>query len=289
MIQFSKYQGLGNDFLILSISDQLYSKTFEALTPQKIIQLCDRRYGIGADGIILSLASNSTCDIRMKIYNSDGTEAEMCGNGIRCLVRYLFDNQLVGLHKELTVETLAGPIRTRINDDFTITVDMGRPVLIPSKIPTDLQINDEGIPSAVVKLDNEKHIIYSVGMGNPHLILYIKDINLVDVERWGRKLEFHSDFPLKTNVHFVQIKSRSKLDIKVWERGCGATLACGTGACACVVASKLLGYSDSNVLVHLPGGELKIKWQDKDSNIFMTGPAQYIFSGNFTSPQISVN
>ncbi len=278
MVDFSKYQGLGNDFIVFDGYQKDLPELIRLGDPSYIKRICDRRFGIGADGIILLLASSKYA-IKMKIFNSDGTQAEMCGNGIRCLVRFLLDNNDINIDEDLTIETLAGPIRTKINKNKEITVDMGLPLFKPSMIPTTLSINDYGIPEESIVLEGETYEIYAAGMGNPHMIIFVDDLTKLDLEELGQKLENHHSFPSKTNVHFVHINSRTDLDVIVWERGCGKTLACGTGACAVAAVSNKLGICDKNVTVNLPGGTLAISWPDPTSNIYMTGAAEYVFSG----------
>ena len=215
----------------------------------------------------------------MQIFNSDGTEAEMCGNGIRCLIRYLLDSQQITKDQQLTIQTLAGLIKAVVGHDNQITVDMGRPIFEPANIPTLLSAGKHGVAEGVVNLGGENINIWAAGMGNPHMVVYVSDLSKVPLESWGNILENNANFPAHTNVHFVKIISRTLLEILVWERGSGATLACGTGACASMVVTHSLGLCDNNVEVLLPGGILKINWDTKQSNVNMTGPAEKVFSG----------
>ena len=281
MVKFSKYSGLGNDFIILDANQGNIPDSILSGHAIPIKQICHRRFGIGADGVILSLPSRNNADARMRIFNSDGSEAEMCGNGIRCLVRFLHDTNKVSLNQSLVIETLAGPIGAQINNNSSISVDMGKPTFIPSEIPTLLEQNLLGIPEGKISILGEEIVIRAVGMGNPHMIVYVKDIRKVPLNTWGSQLESHVTFPAKTNVHFVQTISRSKLAMLVWERGSGETLACGTGACACAVMTRTLGLCESNIQIKLPGGNLNINWPDNKSNVTMLGPAQLICSGQF--------
>jgi len=280
MIEFSKYHGLGNDFIVIpevEIANQQIKDIFSALNIQRI---CNRRTGIGADGVIISSLSRND-DIRMRIFNSDGTEAEMCGNGIRCLIKHLSDNDIIKLNQIVNVETLAGSIQGSIDAIGNITVDMGVPTFIPSEIPTKLNINNLDIPEEVIKLGGNEYKIYGVGMGNPHMVVYVPTLKKLPLDEWGPNLESHPNFPSGTNVHFVHIVSRDYLEVLVWERGCGATMACGTGACACLAVTSSLGLCANKVTINLPGGNLEINWPDRTSNILMTGPSTYVYSGRF--------
>jgi diaminopimelate epimerase len=276
-IPFTKMHGLGNDFVLIE-EDQLTADIDMVAFTKGI---CDRHFGIGADGlIIVAPPDDPTCDIQFKYYNSDGSRSEMCGNGIRCFARYIKDQGLIR-RPEFRVETLAGPVIPHLNPDFTVSVDMGRPFLTPEKIPftgTDespvLRFSLAVTPDLILP-------IAAVGMGNPHCIIFREDVSEpLDFKRWGPIIEHHALFPAKTNVEFVEVLDRHTVDVHVWERGVGPTLACGSGACAVGAASILRGLVDSPVTVQLPGGNLKIEWNRTDS-IFMTGPATYVFAGTF--------
>ncbi len=287
MVNFSKYHGLGNDFVVLDSNQQDLPESILSGESSLIKRICHRNLGLGADGLIISLPPIGDGHIRMRIFNSDGSEAEMCGNGIRCLVKYLLDNKIVKPTKSVHIETLAGLIISTVNKENMIKVDMGQPTFNPSEIPTTLPINEFGIPEGLIDINQEKLRILAVGMGNPHMVIHIKDIRKIPLSKWGGSLEKHRTFPLNTNVHFVEVKSRNELDVLVWERGCGPTLACGTGACASAVASSLLGLCDNNVRVRLPGGELQVEWPSYKSNVYMTGPAQLVYSGQFNYSDIN--
>jgi len=282
VVDFSKYEGLGNDFILIDDRD----RDTPSLTPDASEKLCNRNFGIGGDGVIFALKPPSEdYDFSMRIYNSDGSEPEMCGNGIRCFAQFLKD---LGADAEsYKVNTLAGPIIPVMNDDGTITVDMGGPILKPDDVPTTLSSNyKDGI--SVVEQDLECNgknwKVSAVSMGNPHCIIFVDDLeNDIDFEKDGPALESCTEaFPAKTNVEFVQVMSDTHLKMKVWERGAGPTLACGTGTCALVIAAIQAGKipSGNKVRVTLPGGDLFIEWNnDTDNKVFMTGPATYTFSG----------
>ncbi|WP_320664491.1 diaminopimelate epimerase [Prochlorococcus sp. MIT 1223] len=274
-LELSKYQGIGNDFLLF---DGRNNPDFEALLDSTVVQrICDRKFGLGADGLIIAMNSNS-CDFRMRIINSDGSEPEMCGNGIRCLVKYILDSDTTSnKNYSYKIETIAGVIEAEYKSNDLITVNMGRPYLEPYKIPTTLPLNNIGIPCGEFIDQENRFKIYSVGMGNPHLITYIEQEGDIDINKYGEILEKNKYFPQKTNVHFVKVNSAKSFNMYTWERGCGITFACGTGACACAVASNLLGYCDDKVRVNLLGGVLDISWNGSNSSVYMTGPAKHVY------------
>ena len=281
-VDFSKYEGLGNDFILVDDRD----KDAPSLTPEQSEKLCNRNFGIGGDGVIFALKPPSDdYDFSMRIYNSDGSEPEMCGNGIRCFAQFLKD---LGADSEsYQVNTLAGRIIPVMNDDGTITVDMGEPILRNIDVPTTLSANfEDGISVVEQDLECNGKIwkVSAVSMGNPHCIIFVDDLEKdIDFESDGPALESCTDaFPAKTNVEFVQVMSDTHLKMKVWERGAGPTLACGTGTCALVIDAIQAGKipSGNKVRVTLPGGDLFIEWnKDTDNKVFMTGPATYTFSG----------
>ena len=277
--KFSKYQGLGNDFIIFDARGNDLENLISENKSDLIEHLCNRNFGIGADGIILILESNYKAFVRMKIYNSDGSEPEMCGNGIRCLISFLKDSNEIAHMSNILIETKAGLISTSINDSNCIKVNMGKPILSPQKIPTKLLMNDLSVPNGMITINDEKIKIYAASMGNPHMIVFVKNIEDIPFEEWGRYLEKHILFPNHTNVHFVELMDKSNIRIKVWERGCGPTLACGTGACACIVVSSILGKTLDRANVYLPGGKLQIEWPNQDGPVYMQGPALKVFSG----------
>lgn len=280
MFQFSKYQGLGNDFLMLDGRQSGNTDFLFGLTPELVVQLCDRRFGVGGDGVILALPPNGGGELRMRIFNADGTEPEMCGNGIRCLARFLADCDGDGPGRTWQVDTLAGRIVPELLPDGTIRVDMGAPFLTPSEIPTTLEVGEAGLPSGELEIDGERFAVAAAGMGNPHVVVPVDSVDEIDLERFGSQLEIHPAFPAKTNVHFVEVLSPSHLVMRVWERGAGPTLACGTGACATLVACHRLGLSERTARIDLPGGPLQIHWDAMNGKVFMDGPAEHVFDGS---------
>ena len=280
-INFVKMNGLGNDFILIDcLNKSLGDTSFLSYLAKK---LCHRNFGIGADGLILILSSEKA-DLRMRIFNYDGSEAQMCGNGIRCFAKYAYENKLVSKNK-FTVETLAGIITPELifqdlkdKKVLRIKVDMGTPKLRRREIP----MTGENTPTVVdetLKINSEQTFkVTCVSMGNPHCIVFVDDVQSIPVEKVGPKIENHPLFPEKTNAEFIQIINNKELNFRVWERGVGETLACGTGACAALVASVLNKKTDREATIHLPGGDLYIHWAD-DEHIYMTGPAELVFKG----------
>jgi len=283
-IDFIKMHGLGNDFILIDcINKSFGDSSFLSYLAKK---LCDRNFGIGADGLILILPS-SKADLRMRIFNYDGSEAQMCGNGIRCFAKYAYESKLV-LKNKFTVETLAGIITPELifqdlknKKVLRIKVDMGIPKLRRREIP----MIGEDTPTVVgerLKINSEQTFkITCVSMGNPHCITFVDDVQSIPVDKIGPKIENHSLFPEKTNAEFIQVINNKELNFRVWERGVGETLACGTGACAALVASVLNKKTDREATIHLPGGDLDIHWAN-DEHIYMTGPAELVFKGEMT-------
>ena len=277
-IEFVKMHGLGNDFILIDcLSKTLGDSSFLSSLAKK---LCHRNFGMGADGLILILSSEKA-DLRMRIYNSDGTEAQMCGNGIRCFAKYAFENNLISKIK-FTVETLAGIITPELifkgKEISGIKVDMGIPKLKRREIPMEGE-NAPTVVDETLKIDS-KYIfkITCVSIGNPHCITFVNDVQSISVDEIGPKIENHPLFPEKTNVEFIQVLNRKEINFRVWERGVGETLACGTGACAALVASVLNKKSERQAIIHLTGGDLDIQWAD-DGHVYMTGPAELVFRG----------
>lgn len=278
-MKFTKMHGLGNDFIFLDHflgAEELGAeeRDYAALARK----LCHRQFGIGGDGLIAVLPSQ-VADVRMRIINSDGSEPEMCGNGIRCLARFAYDRGYVKSNP-LKVETLAGVLTLYITLENGqvegVRVDMGEPILEAEHIP--VQVPGHPVLDAVLEVGGEEIRFTAVSMGNPHCIIFVPDTEKVDFERLGPAIESHPLFPRKTNVEFVQVLSPREVKMKVWERGAGPTLACGTGACATAVAAILNGKTERTVKVHLPGGDLQIEW-GADNHVYMTGPASYVFKG----------
>lgn len=277
IINFTKMQGLGNDFVILDYEE--YEKTgieMSALAQK----LCDRHFGIGADGLITVNPKTQNTDIGWFFYNSDGSVAQMCGNGIRCFAKYVREKGYID-KDEFSVDTKAGVIIPKINADGLVTVNMNKPVLTPSLIPLNLQNN----LNFDVKTEDKVFKANAVSMGNPHCVIFVEENSKQYALKYGAEIEINPIFPEKTNVEFIKILSREEIRLDVWERGCGITLACGTGACASVVAGILNNLLDKKVKVNLPGGTLFIEWDgslnDTDKNVYMTGPAEFSFTGQF--------
>ena len=277
--KFSKYQGLGNDFIIFDARENNLDNFFSVNKANCIERLCDRNLGIGADGIILILESDNKCFVRMKIFNSDGSEPEMCGNGIRCLIAFLNDNSEIREKLDIPIQTKAGIILTSIIDNKDIKVNMGPPILSPKHIPTKLLKDKSTVPNGIISLNNKDLQVYAASMGNPHMIVIVNNVDEIPFEEWGRSLEKHSSFPNNTNVHFVELIDQKNIKVKVWERGCGETLACGTGACACLVVTSSLGMTLDKANVYLPGGKLEIEWPNNVGPVYMQGSALKVFSG----------
>ena len=275
-VEFAKMHGAGNDFIVVNcLGGQLNGQVISSLA----VKTCDRNFGIGGDGLVLVLPSE-TADYRMQIMNTDGSEAEMCGNAIRCFARYLVDRGIAG--KRMTVETLAGvkaiDAASLNGRGIGFRVNMGAPSLEAADIPI------QGFEGPVISKPLEVHgawfEITCVSMGNPHCVIFSESVDGVPLEKWGPKIETHPAFPRKTNVEFAQVIRRDELKVRVWERGVGITLACGTGACASVVAGVLNDIADRRATVHLPGGDLIIDWTES-GEVYMTGPAEEVFTGSF--------
>jgi diaminopimelate epimerase len=285
-LSFSKYQGLGNDFLMLDGRDASDPEFVFGLTPELVVQLCDRRFGVGGDGVILALPPNHGGELRMRIFNADGTEPEMCGNGIRCLARFLADRDGDGPGRIWQIDTLAGRIVPELLPDGTIRVDMGAPFLTSDQVPTTLPIGEAGLPQGELEVDGELFAVAAAGMGNPHVVIPVPAVEEIDLDRFGSQFEVHPVFPAKTNVHFVQVLAPDHLVMRVWERGAGPTLACGTGACATLVASHRLGLCERRARVDLPGGPLYIHWDAGSGKVFMDGPAEHVFDAVIPDPRV---
>lgn len=277
MIEFVKMHGLGNDYLYINCI-----KNREPLFPEELAKrLSNRHFGVGADGIIL-VCNSKIADFKMRNFNSDGSEAEMCGNGIRGFAKYVYDYNLIDKN-EFKIETLAGIRKVKLNTlnksiTENITVDMGEPILHPVKIPV-LTREEPPIKDLKIVIKNKIFTITCVSMGNPHAIIRLHNLEDINIKEYGPLIENRSEFPKRTNVEFIEIKDRSRIKMKVWERGAGETLACGTGACASTVASVLNGYTERKVVVELLGGELEVEWNEEDSHVYMTGPATTVFRG----------
>ncbi|MEW9697829.1 diaminopimelate epimerase [Paenibacillus sp. SI8] len=274
-MNFTKMHGLGNDFIVVAGEKEL-----PAGVDQLAIQLCNRFFGIGADGLVYILPSDNA-DFKMRIINSDGSEAEQCGNAIRCVSKYVYDHGMIN-KEEITIETLgAGVQKVQLNVQggkvVTVRVDMGQPILSGLQVPTT--VDEAQVINYPIEVDGKEFRFTAVSMGNPHCVIYVDDAVNFDLATWGPKLEVHPMFPRKINVEFVTVKNREYTDMRVWERGAGPTLACGTGACATLVSSVLNGLTDRQATVSLKGGDLFIEWDEADNHVYMTGPAEEVFKG----------
>lgn len=277
-ISFTKYQGLGNDFVLIDNRD----RTEPHITPEQAINWCDRNFGVGADGVIFLLPAEKGLPkgrYTMRIFNSDGSEPEMCGNGIRCLAKFMTDLGIEPVDGRYEVNTNAGLMALQLNPDGQVTVDMGEPILIATEIPTKLVEADRKAIDVPLTVDGKVWQVTAVSMGNPHCITFVQDVASIPLHDIGPKFENHPAFPQRTNTEFIEAIAPDHIRMLVWERGAGATLACGTGACAAVVAGVLNGKCDRNCTVSLPGGDLRIHWSGENNHVFMTGSAEKVFSG----------
>ena len=274
MMKFTKMHGLGNDYIYVNCFDQKIDNPGELAR-----KLSDRHYGIGSDGLVLILPSEKA-DFRMRMFNSDGSEAEMCGNAIRCVGKFVYDNRLTD-KKTITVETLAGIKTLEMAEKdgiiMLVRVDMGEPILEPARIPVKTDKNI--FISEKIDVSGQYFNVTCVSMGNPHAITYVDDVDNFPVDKIGPLMENHQLFPKRINAEFVQVIDRNTLKMRVWERGAGETMACGTGACAVLVASVLNGISERRATVKLLGGDLIIEWDEKTNKVFKTGPATTVFEG----------
>ncbi len=274
MIEFTKMHGLGNDYVYMDAIHQHIEK--ESSLAQFV---SNRHFGIGSDGLIL-ICKSDVADFKMRMFNADGSEAEMCGNGIRCVGKFVYDKGLTN-KTQVTIETLAGIKILQLNVENgkvkTVKVDMGEPILEPKKIPVISE--EKPVRNLELKAEDKKFKFTCVSMGNPHAITIVDNTKEFDVERYGKQLEIDKAFPNKTNVEFIEIVDKNHIKMRVWERGAGETLACGTGACASVVACVLNKLTENIVNVELLGGTLEIEWNREDNHVYMTGPAVTVFEG----------
>jgi diaminopimelate epimerase len=274
-MKFTKMQGAGNDYVYVNCFEETVTH------PEQVaIQVSNRNFGIGSDGLILIMPS-STADVRMRMFNSDGSESEMCGNGIRCVAKYAYDHGIV-TKKEITAETGAGVLTLQLvtgagNEVEKVRVNMGKPRLTRMEIPM-LGEPAEKVVNEPLNILHTTFNITCASMGNPHCVIFVDDVENFQVEKYGPLIENHDLFPRRTNVEFVQIISRTEVRQRTWERGAGETLACGTGASAVCVAGVLNGLTEKRILNHLAGGDLELEWAD-DGFLYMTGPAVEVFSG----------
>ena len=277
MLNFTKMTGLGNDYIYIDCIDKEKIKNI----PEIARKLSDRHFGIGSDGLILiDKPDDKNSDFKMRIFNSDGSEAEMCGNGIRCVAKFIHDNNL-SKNNKMSIETLAGIKKVKLleNDNGEcneVIVDMGEPLFQDKNIPYNIYEPYNKDLYIVVAGKTMRFTV--VSMGNPHAVTFVENLDDLQIEKYGPIIENNPIFPNKTNVEFVEILDKNNIRIRVWERGVGETFACGTGACASVVAAGINGYTDENVTTILPGGSLKIEW-GKDNHIYMQGPATTVYTG----------
>ena len=281
-MRFTKMHGIGNDYVYVNAFTERVDDPAE--TARKI---ADRHLGVGGDGLILILPSEKA-DVRMRMFNADGSEAEMCGNGVRCVAKYAYD---YGLSKAnpMRVETGRGVLTLALEVDRgkvrQVTVDMGEPILALADIPVDREKVVRGGREHEYRLSvlkgNELLDAVFVSMGNPHAVMYVDDAGAIELNRLGPLIERHPAFPRRINAHWVRVHSPGEVTMRTWERGSGVTLACGTGACAVCVAGVLTGRTDRSLLAHLPGGDLRLEWREADNHVYMTGPATEVFSGEW--------
>lgn len=270
-LRFTKMHGLGNDFVVIDLITQRFK-----IRPHHIRKIADRHFGIGCDQVLLvEIPEQPDVDFRYRIFNAEGSEVEQCGNGARCFARFVRDKKLTG-KDVIKVETLGGILELEMTDNRQVRVDMGEPILDPKRIPFEADAQAE---SYHIEVDGQQWQAGAVSMGNPHVVLSVADVNAAPVETLGPLLEHHSRFPQRVNVGFSQLIDRSAIRLRVFERGVGETLACGTGACAAVVSGIVQGQLDANVSVALPGGSLSIEWQGVGHPVIMTGPATTVFEG----------
>ena len=276
-MKFTKMHGIGNDYVYINTFDQRLPAD-----PSKLaIAISDRHFGVGSDGLIL-IGPSEMADARMRMFNADGSESEMCGNGVRCVAKFVHDHG-IARKPRIKIETGRGVLSLDLEvvegKARKVKVDMGAPILqgsdIPTRLPGDPPIN------VAVEVGGQSLAVTAVSMGNPHAVVYVDDVASFPVETLGPLLERHPAFPRRVNVHFVEVVSPGEVRMRTWERGSGITLACGTGACAVCVAGVLTGKSSRTILAHLPGGDLELSWPDDASSVFMTGPATEVFSGEW--------
>lgn len=280
-MNFTKMHGIGNDYVYVDCTKRELKKTEEIAR-----FVSDRHFGIGSDGLIL-IKRSEVADFYMDMYNADGSKGEMCGNGIRCVAKYVYDYGLTD-KKELTIETLAGikELVLTIEEDKVakVRVNMGAPILAPEKIP--VLASKKPVVKEPIVVDDKEWEMTCVSVGNPHAIVFLEEpVSTFPIEKVGPSFEHHKRFPNRINTEFVEVINRDRIKMRVWERGANETFACGTGACASVVAAILNGYCNKKVTVELLGGELEIEWKDADNGIYMTGSATTVFDGQITLPE----
>ena len=279
-MKFTKMEGIGNDYIYVNC----FQETVE--NPADFsVKYSDRHFGIGSDGLIL-ICPSEIADFKMSMYNADGSQAEMCGNGIRCVGKYVYDYGLTS-QTEITVETLAGIkyLTLHVEDGkvLEVTVDMGEPIFVPSEIPVDLSKLSMEASSRVVdvpiEIADKEYRMTCISMGNPHAVVFVDGVKELPLEQIGPLFEQHPVFPKRVNTEFIEVLSDTEVNMRVWERGSGETLACGTGACASAVACVLNHKTKDEIVLHLLGGDLKVKWDQEKNRVYMTGPARVVFDG----------
>lgn len=273
-MKFTKMHGIGNDYVYVNCFEETVENPSEVSK-----KVSDRHFGIGSDGLIL-IKPSKVADFTMEMYNSDGSQSAMCGNGIRSVAKYVYDYKLTD-KTSISIETLAGIkyLDLTVENDkvVLIKVNMGKPELTPSNIP--VIATGEKVVNEPIEVDGNVYHMTCVSMGNPHAVIYMEDVKNLKIQEIGPKFESHERFPKRTNTEFVRVIDNKNIEMRVWERGAGETLACGTGACATAVASMLNGFTEDEVTIHLLGGDLNIKWDKESGNVFMTGPAAVVFEG----------
>lgn len=278
-MKFTKMHGIGNDYVYVNCFEESVNNPAEV---SKFVS--DRHFGIGSDGLIL-ISPSAIADFRMNIYNADGSQAEMCGNGIRCVAKYVYDYGLTD-KTEISVETLAGIKYLRLQVEngkvANVEVNMGAPILEPKEIP--VAVEESPVVNVPVEVKGKIYHMTCVSMGNPHAIIFMNNVKDLDIAAIGPYFENHTVFPKRTNTEFVEVLDRNTVNMRVWERGSDETLACGTGACATTVACILNDKTENEVTVHLLGGDLKIRWDREANQVYMTGPATVVFDGEITLP-----
>lgn len=276
-MKFTKMQGAGNDYVYINCFEENVSSPAELA-----VRLSDRHFGVGGDGLIL-IKPSDVADVKMEMYNADGSEGGMCGNGIRCVAKYAIDHGIVS-GDSIRVETKSGvkdiTVRSEGGKVVEATVNMGAPILTPRLIP--MKHDGKAFIGQRIECGGKEYSGTAVSMGNPHLVIFVGNVDVLELDRIGHGFEYHPLFPDRVNTEFARVLGRGELSVRVWERGSGETLACGTGACAAVVASVLGGYCDRNVTVHLRGGDLRIHWDEATGCVMLTGGAVEVFSGELT-------
>ncbi len=276
-MKFTKMHGIGNDYVYV----EAFTQPLPPDPARLAIKISDRHFGVGSDGLIVIMPSD-VADARMRMFNADGSEGEMCGNGVRCVAKYLYDHGLARKDR-VTVETgrgiLALDLETERGRVQRVRVDMGAPILKAAEIPTLLA--GEPPIDVPIEVEDRSLAVTAVSMGNPHAVIYVEDVERFPLELLGPMLEHHPMFPRRVNVHIVDLVGPGEIRMRTWERGSGITLACGTGACAVCVAGILTNRTARRILAHLPGGDLELEWPDRRASVFMIGPATEVFSGDW--------